>query len=234
MPRWILSSRHAELTELMDAPDCDPVLLDSTYVWFARMNPWLARWRSVYKRHVRPLLHAVEHPRILDLGCGGGDVARLIRHLARRDGFAPEILGIDPEERAISFARNHPDSDGIGFRACFSGELVQEGVTFDLVISNHVLHHLDEKPLRAFLSDSRTLSCNLVLHNDIQRDDLAWLGFWPIGAIPHLNSFILTDGLRSVRRAWHPDEILPLLPTGWRAESMAPFRMLLMSGGEHG
>lgn len=227
MPRWILSSRRPDLVELMDDPACDPIRLDATYTWFARLNPWLARWNAVYRRHFRPLLEAAPEARILDVGCGGGDVARLLLKKARADGFRPSVLGIDPDERALEHAHRFPDPD-LSFRACLSSDLVAEGDRFDLVVSNHVLHHLDDETLRIFLADSATLSRNLVVHNDIRRDDLAWLTFWPVGLAASLNSFILVDGLRSIRRAWHPSELASRLTSGWRIETAEPFRMLLI------
>ena len=228
MPRWILSARHSDLPELMDDPDCNVRRLEHTYAWFARLNPWLARWRALYVRHIRPVLESVEQATILDLGCGGGDVARLMVRLANEDGFTPQILGVDPDERAITYAQRQDNPDGVKFRACRSDQLVAEGTRFDIVLSNHVLHHLNEENVVIFLGHSATLSRRLVLHNDIWRDDLAWLSFVPVALIPAFNSFILIDGLRSVRRAWHPDELLPLLPDGWVARSVAPFRMLVL------
>jgi len=78
MPRWVLTKRAVHLEEIMDDPDCDPVLLNNTYDWFTRLNPWLGRWKAVYRSHVRPHLHAQRPTRILDIGCGAGDVLRLI------------------------------------------------------------------------------------------------------------------------------------------------------------
>lgn len=227
MPRWVLSTRRGDLVEKMDDPACDPVRLDRTYAWFARLNPWLARCNAVYRRHVRPLLEAAPEARILDVGCGGGDVARLLLKKARADGFRPSVLGIDPDERALEHAHRFPDPD-LSFRACLSSDLVAEGARFDLVVSNHVLHHLDETTLQAFLSDSSVLSRKLVLHNDIRRDDLAWLAFWPVALPASLNSFILVDGLRSIRRAWHPSELSGLIPSGWEFQKKEPFRYLLI------
>lgn len=230
MPRWFLSERNEGIVELMDDPDCDPAKLAKTYAWFARLNPWLGRWRTWYHARIRPALPTDRPARILDIGCGGADVLRLIGDMARRDGFSVELTGIDPDERAIQYARRARGDRAMNLRQVHSSQLIAEGSSFDIVLSNHVLHHLDEARLQQLLSDSDALAERLVLHNDICRDDLAWAAFWPVGAIPALNSFILTDGLRSIRRAWHPDEVRPMLPAGWSAETVVPFRMLLTRG----
>lgn len=228
MPRWFLSSRNADLIELMDDPDCDLKRLERTYGWFARLNPWLARWNAIYRSRIRPILEASEAPRILDLGCGGADLAHLISRRAAQDGLGVEILAVDPDERAIAYALRQPLPDNVSIRSCSSSDLVDEGQQFDIVLSNHVLHHLEEPDLVAFLRDSALLSRNLVVHNDIRRDDLAWLSFWPVGLVAGLDSFILIDGLRSVRRAWHPEELVRIVPNSWEIHTQTPFRTLLI------
>lgn len=226
MPRWFLSKRAVDLDEIMDDPDCDPARLNNTYDWFARLNPWLGRWKSVYRSHVRPHLREDRPTRVLDIGCGAGDVLRLVRDLAARDGFRVDMLGIDPDPRAIERARAVGHGADLSFEACHSSELVERGESFDIVLSNHVLHHLGNEALQTLAADSASLSTGLVVHNDIKRDDLAWVAFLPVGLMCR-RSFILTDGLRSVRRAWHPRELSRLLPDEWSVETRAPFRLLL-------
>lgn len=227
MPRWVLSKRNADLIELMDDPDCDPHRLARTYDWFAHLNPWLARWTAVYSTLIRPALRPGMPNRILDIGCGGGDLLELVKKLAVKDGFEVELTGIDPDERAIAHARERVSDPQITLRDVHSSELVNEGAEFDIVLSNHVLHHLDDNQLQGLLRDSQTLASMLVLHNDICRDDLAWLAFWPVGLVCR-RSFILTDGLRSIRRAWHPDELTYIVPSGWEIREKPPFRTLLI------
>lgn len=228
MPRWILSERNAELRELMDDPSCDPVRLANTYTWFSRLNPWLARWSSLYHSHVRPAMPPDRPARILDIGCGGGDLLRLIHDLAQKDGQSIELTGIDPDERAIQYARQTAFADRVTLLPVSSQQLVEEGRTFDIVLSNHVLHHLDSQELTSLMADSVALSNGMVLHNDICRDDVAWLAYWPVAIIPAFNSFLLTDGLRSIRRAWSPEELAALLPPVWTIERAFPFRTLLV------
>jgi len=228
MPRWILSERAVDLDEIMDDPDCDEKGLHNTYRWFERLNPWLARWRALYRSHLSPMMRSDRPTRILDIGCGGGDLLRLIANEAAREGKTIELTGIDPDERAIAYAKSRESSAAITYRAVHSSELVDEGASYDLVVSNHVLHHLSAESLEVLLTDSAALSTGLVLHNDICRDDLAWLSFLPIGLIAR-GSFIMTDGLRSIRRAWHPDDLQTRLPVGWTAEKLLPFRMLLIN-----
>ncbi len=230
MPRLFLTSRNTDLIEIMDDPDCDERGLHRTYDWFSRLNPWLARWRSLYNSHLSPLMAPDRTTTILDIGCGGGDLLRLIDDMSRAENKSVSLTGIDPDKRAIDYALARTESDRISYHAIHSSELVDQGLSFDIVVSNHVLHHLDDPALNVLLEDSATLSRSLALHNDICRDDLAWLSFIPVGLAAR-GSFIMTDGLRSIRRSWHPDDLDGRLPAGWRAEKKMPFRLLLTHRG---
>ena len=54
----LLRRRSVGEPELMDDPACDPVALDNTYRLFGVINPLVASWRPVYRRHLRPALRA--------------------------------------------------------------------------------------------------------------------------------------------------------------------------------
>lgn len=223
-----LSSRDTELRELMDDPACDPVRLRRTLERFAIVNRLVSGWGGVYRARIRPLARrrdARDPLRILDIGCGGGDVLRRLVSLARADGIDVAATGIDPDERSLAVARRHPVA-GVEYLRSHSAEIVADGRRFDVVISNHVLHHLDDRQLVGLFNDSDALSEGLVLHSDIARSRAAYAGY-AIGITPLApGSLLRTDGLRSIRRSFIPAELAPLLPGGWRVEQPAPFRLL--------
>jgi 2-polyprenyl-3-methyl-5-hydroxy-6-metoxy-1,4-benzoquinol methylase len=222
-----LSRRDTELTELMDAPDCDPDALARTYARFALVNRVVAGWRGVYRSRIRPLLSAARETTLLDIGSGGGDVPLALARWARRDGLRLRVTGIDPDPRAAAFARSRPADPDVRFVAASSAELVAEGRRFDLVTSNHVLHHLDESAFDAFLADSAALAPR-ALHSDIARGRVAYAAYGPLARAVARGSFVHVDGLRSIRRSWRPVELALRVPAGWRVEGAVPFRVLLV------
>lgn len=253
MPRLFLRDRQADLVELMDRPDCDLEVLRRTYAHFDRVNRMLSEWSWVYRKWIRPAL--VQKPcSVLDVGCGGGDVPRYLMERAERDGLAPRlaITGIDPDKRAIAFAREAAGggraavrgaggaavaggggdavagggrAGSIQFRAAHTRDLVSAGQKFDFVISNHVLHHLTDQEVQTLAADSDALATTAAIHNDIHRDDLAYVGF-SIISLPFRRSFIRPDGLTSIRRSFTRAELASLLPPEWRAVNRPPFRLL--------
>jgi 2-polyprenyl-3-methyl-5-hydroxy-6-metoxy-1,4-benzoquinol methylase len=226
-----LRSRDGQLRELMDDPDCDPERLAATLRRFTAVNRLVSGWGSVYRRTLGPHLASLGRPaRVLDLGSGGGDVVRRLAALAHRDGFDVTWLGVDPDPRAhaVASARSGP---GVQFRCADSTTLRAEGEAFDVVLSNHVLHHLGEAELRAFAADSLALARGPVLHGDIRRSSAAY-ALYAIGITPLApGTFLRTDGLRSIRRSYRPAELATALGSSWTVQRPAPFRLLAVGAG---
>jgi 2-polyprenyl-3-methyl-5-hydroxy-6-metoxy-1,4-benzoquinol methylase len=222
-----LRQRSTTAVELMDDPECDLAALRRTYARFALVNRLVAGWHRVYADVLRPLLSANRTTTLLDLGCGGGDLAVALHGWAERDGFRLQILGVDPDPRAYAFLTERPTTPGLTFSRAASADLVEAGEQFDVVVSNHLLHHLAPAELAGVLADSERLTTRLALHNDLRRSRLAYAGWaalsWPAAA----DSFLFTDGLRSIRRSYRVDELAEVVPPGWRVEAQPPFRLLL-------
>lgn len=238
-----LADRELEAEEIMDDPACDAEGLRRTYRQFVVVNRLVSGWRGVYVRRVRPLLSGDRTTTLLDIGSGGGDVPRALARWAASDGLRLDVTAIDPDDRATAYATSLPPVPGVTFRQCFSSDLVREGARFDVVTSNHVLHHLDPDALAGLLDDSTALARRLVVHDDIARSPLAAIGYW-VGTLPlHRRgrphaSFVRDDGLLSIRRSYTPDELAAVLPAGWTV-GRAPFRVLAVrevvegAGGPH-
>jgi 2-polyprenyl-3-methyl-5-hydroxy-6-metoxy-1,4-benzoquinol methylase len=225
LPAVDLRVRDLELRELMDDPDCDPRALARTFRRFALVNALVSGWRSVWRTHVVPALPANGQGRILDLGCGGGDLARAISRWAASDGFDVEVVGVDPDPRAIDAATRRAPR-GVTFREQSSGDLVASGERFDVVVSNHVLHHLGDEERAGFLADSEALATTRTLHSDIRRSAAAYRAYAFGSALVSAGTFVRVDGLRSIRRSFTVPELSAVLPSGWHAEQATPHRVL--------
>lgn len=76
------------------------------------------------------------------------------------------------------------------------------GERFDVVVSNHVLHHLGDTERDAFLRDSAALAVSRSVHSDIRRSAAAYRLYAVGSVLVTAGTFIREDGLRSIRRSF--------------------------------
>lgn len=222
-----LRNRDADIQEFMDDPDCDLDMLYATYDQFETVNRLIGGWQRIYKNHIRPaLLTAGDNASVLDIGCGGGDILRMLNSFSTNDGLNVHFTGIEPDHRAIEYIESQSWPDNFTFRKTNSSELADQKRTFTVVISNHLVHHLTKKELTNICRDAEMLADDLVIFSDIERSDIGYLCFRSIAPLLFHNSFIVADGIRSIRRSYRRNELQKLLPDGWHVKRQFPFRLL--------
>ena len=236
LDRGFLLERDEAATEQMDDPDCDVEALERTYARFRLINVVVSNQRAVYRRWVRPCLSPSQTRRVLDIGTGGADLPRALLRWARADGLRLEVTAIDPDPRALDWALRQPAEPGLVLRRVSSSELADAGERFDVVTSNHVLHHLDGREFGALLADSERLAGDggIAVHGDIERTRLGYVGF-ALGTLPFernllAGSYIRADGLTSIRRSHTAAELAAALPRGWRVRRGIPSRLEVIWG----
>ncbi|HVO02153.1 MAG TPA: bifunctional 2-polyprenyl-6-hydroxyphenol methylase/3-demethylubiquinol 3-O-methyltransferase UbiG [Candidatus Cybelea sp.] len=83
---------------------------------------------------------------VADIGCAAGLVTEPLSRLGAR------VIGIDAAERNIRIAQRHADATGaaVEYRHALPEQLVEEGTSFDIVLSLEVVEHVADLP--AFLA----------------------------------------------------------------------------------
>jgi 2-polyprenyl-3-methyl-5-hydroxy-6-metoxy-1,4-benzoquinol methylase len=232
-----LKNRNPNLIEWMDREDCDKELLFNTYRQFERINKLLSGWNRIYNSFIRPTIvksnsNSDQPFTILDIGCGGGDIIRYLNTLCTKDGFHVLFTGIDPDTRALEYSNQSSQQDNVLFFSERSDQLVKENRTFDIVISNHLIHHLSPNELTAICNDASALAKTSVIFSDIERSDLGYLAFQTFAPLLFKNSYIVEDGLTSIKKCYRKVELLQQLPVGWTVVRKFPFRLLALYSRE--
>jgi 2-polyprenyl-3-methyl-5-hydroxy-6-metoxy-1,4-benzoquinol methylase len=144
---------------------------------------------------------------IIDLGCGHGDILRLVADFGRKQGYDFELIGIDANQDAIDYANelseNYPE---LTFRNedIFSKEF--QNIEFDIALTTLFLHHFKEEEILKVLSNLSTKATLGVVVNDLQRSEIAY-GLFKLLSIVISNYMIKQDGLTSILRAFKREDL---------------------------
>lgn len=225
---FFLKHREKDAKERMDDPNCDKQELFNTYEQFSVINALISRWRSIYIEEIRAACGERDNNyTLLDIGFGGGDLPIKLSGWAKNDGISLDITAIETDERACEYVSKIDTPAEITFRQVSSTDLMEEGRSFDFVISNHLLHHLGDNELLQLLDESKALSRKKVLFNDIERSDTGYLLFNLLSRPVFRSSFITDDGLTSIRRSYTAEELRKKVPREWKVTRIFPYRLLL-------
>jgi 2-polyprenyl-3-methyl-5-hydroxy-6-metoxy-1,4-benzoquinol methylase len=234
-PWWPDLARKVYHAELMDALDSDARQLRRTLRQFPLLNNALSRTRFLLERYVVSDIQRrqLQHVRILDVGAGGGDIARyLVRRLERVAGVQLSVDCCEADPRVAAFAR----------RACSRFDAIRvlersvfdlDGPPYDYIINNHFLHHLREEHLTAFLNLTRKLCSGCMLCNDLERSRSSYLAYRALAPILLRDSFAAYDGALSIRRAYVVPELKQLVAhSSWagsaRVGRLEPGRVFIL------
>src|SRR5215813_6860795 len=124
----------------------------ATYDWLLPMYDIFGKLMGAEAAHRQLVDQADIEPthHVLDIGCGTGNLTLLVKRLHPR----AEVVGLDPDPKALARARRKAEARGfpLRFDRGFSDELPYAEASFDRVFSAFMLHHLaldvKEKTLR--------------------------------------------------------------------------------------
>lgn len=149
---------------------------------------------------------------IADLGCGGGDILKLIAKWARKKKLALQMTGIDANPNIVVYAeKNTAAYHEIKYEVVniFSEEFRQQ--QFDIVLATLFTHHFtNEELVHLFKSLSRQARIGIVI-NDLHRH---WFAYHSIKWLTYFFSksyMVKTDAPLSVLRAFHKNELETIL-----------------------
>jgi ubiquinone/menaquinone biosynthesis C-methylase UbiE len=120
-------------------------------VWTYELTSVIAfggRRRQVYRRIVA-LSGARPGDRVLDIGCNGGYLARLLAAAVTPGG---QVAGIDPSPTAIAYATRRAAANAT-FTVGAAQDLGEPDGSFDVVTSTLAVHHIPEADRAAAFSE---------------------------------------------------------------------------------
>jgi 2-polyprenyl-3-methyl-5-hydroxy-6-metoxy-1,4-benzoquinol methylase len=203
-------SRRSEEQEIMDDLAAAGPVIDVTLKELDTINRLLGG-NHVTIQGVRSLLPAPNtNPVIVDVGCGSGDILRIIRRRIANARNA-RLIGVDANPNIAAYARAHTNDPGIEFRSLdiFSPEFRK--TEFDIMTGTLFFHHFTDAQLTDFFSWAAAKARLGIVINDIHRH---WFAYHSIKLLTRLFSrsqMVRHDAAVSVMRAFRKDDLIEIL-----------------------
>lgn len=149
---------------------------------------------------------------IADLGCGSGDMLKLMRRLVEKRKIEATLTGFDANPNVIKFAvANTPETCRIHYELLniFSPEFRSR--KFDIVTGTLFFHHFSTEQLTAFLQQLKGQVSKGLIINDIHRH---WFSYYSITWLTKFfsrSSMVRHDAPMSVLRSFHKQELVQIL-----------------------
>lgn len=151
--------------------------------------------------------------RVLDLACGGGDIAIRLARRAQRKQVPMIFHGCDVSSTAVSVAREAALKAGIHSMAVFQCDVVKGQLPrdYDVIMCSLFLHHLSDADGPAVLQAMATAARRAILVDDLLRSSLGF-ALCSVGCrILTRSRIVHKDGPLSVRAAYSKSEIQRLI-----------------------
>jgi 2-polyprenyl-3-methyl-5-hydroxy-6-metoxy-1,4-benzoquinol methylase len=149
--------------------------------------------------------------RIADLGCGGGDILRLVSNWLEKKEINAELIGFDANPNIIAFAQKYTAQKNISYQAVniFSDDFKTQ--QFDVVIATLFFHHFDSDQLAEFLSQLRRQTSIGIVINDLHRHWFAYYSIKWLTALFSKSPMVKNDAALSVARSFRKKDWITIL-----------------------
>jgi ubiquinone/menaquinone biosynthesis C-methylase UbiE len=207
-------SRRSTEIEIMDDLEYAGEMMDKTLGELEIINRWLGGNRVTINGISKLLEGKTGHNllKVVDLGCGRGDMLLLIDSWSKKYDVKLQLTGIDANQYVINAARKRLSAfPHIQLQAVnvLSPDFQKE--KFDIVIGTLFYHHFTDEQLIAFFSRLKKQAAIGFLINDIHRHSLAYYSIKLLTSLFSRSSMVKYDAPLSVLRAFSREELSNIL-----------------------
>jgi len=149
---------------------------------------------------------------IADIGCGGGDMIRVMAGWATKKSISCQFTGIDANPNIISLAKkNLSDLSNVTLETqnVFDVEFLSEKV--DIVTCTLFTHHFTDEELLLMLSSFKKKAKLGVVINDLHRHPIAYYSIKVLTSLFSRSKMVKNDGPLSVLRSFQRSELTKIL-----------------------
>lgn len=199
--------------EIMDDLTCSGEIVNQTLREIDTINRLLGG-NSVTVSGVQELLGKSKNRTITiaDVGCGGGEILKLVAQWGRKKRVALSLTGIDANPAITDFARiNGVDFPELQFKALdvFSEEFKKR--KYDIITGTLFFHHFTSEQLTQLFRQLKSQAHLGVVINDIHRHPFAYYSIKLLTSVFSRSSMVKFDAPLSVLRAFTKRELQTIL-----------------------
>jgi 2-polyprenyl-3-methyl-5-hydroxy-6-metoxy-1,4-benzoquinol methylase len=202
---------RSQQIEIMDDLQCNGEVVHQTLRELEFINRWLGG-NAVTLEGVAQLAKGYNRLAIADLGCGGGDMLKMLAIWGRKNKVSLTLTGIDANPHIIEFAQNNcRDYPEINFEVMdiFSTEFQQK--KYDIILGTLFYHHFGQQDLIHIFSTLKLQTRIGLIINDIHRHPLAFYSIRILTKLFSKSAMVKFDAPLSVLRAFTRDELKEIL-----------------------
>lgn len=145
---------------------------------------------------------------IADIGCGNGDMLRMLANYGKKNDLNFKLIGVDANEFTINYAKTLSTKYANIEYVCvdiFSEDFT--AIKYDIVLCTLTLHHFTNDEILNIITIFNNNAAIGIVINDLHRSKLAYRLFKMIGIIFNLNRMSREDGLISILRGFKKNEL---------------------------
>lgn len=202
--------------EVMDDLNCEGEVVYQTLRELDVINQWLGG-NAVTLSAIKKLLTTIptQHPlSIADLGCGSGEMLRIIARLGQHQNRSVTLYGFDANPNITTYATSHSaNHKNIFFEATNVFDAAFQNQTFDIIIATLFTHHFTDQQLTDLFRAWKQQARVGIIINDIHRHPLAYYSIKLITQLFSKSAMVKYDAPLSVLRAFKKSELQKMLST---------------------
>jgi 2-polyprenyl-3-methyl-5-hydroxy-6-metoxy-1,4-benzoquinol methylase len=162
---------------------------------------------------VKDLLHDTDPSNeitIVDLGCGNGDMLRMLADYSKKNNLSFKLIGIDANRFTINYAQElSVRYSNISYHCeDIFGKAISE-LKYDIALLTLTLHHFKNDQIANILDTCHKNAKIGIVINDLHRSGIAYRLFQGLCFILRLNPISKHDGLASILRGFKKEELIP-------------------------
>jgi 2-polyprenyl-3-methyl-5-hydroxy-6-metoxy-1,4-benzoquinol methylase len=211
-------TKRSDQKELIDDLNCDGDELRQTLRELKTINKLLGG-NHVTTNGINQLLSRATSNKIAiaDIGCGGGDMIRVMHHWSQKKRLNASFVGIDANPNTIVMAAdNLRELRNVHFEASDVFDSAFQKRQVDIVTCTLFTHHFtDEELIRMFRSFKNKARIGMVI-NDLHRHPLAFFSIKILTRFFSKSRLVINDAPISVQRGFKKKELEEILHrAGW-------------------